>query len=154
MRPLEEENLCVRNTPHFSALWLSILRTVSCALACFFFCVLAYTCWVHGSPFRSELLIPWMVTTLIDYYLTLLPVCVPPLKLPPKNFLHTSNSPSSPHSLLLVAYRHRSSPIVAACVCLYMCCLGSFAVWSYICLVFCLLRPGDAVSRLLGPGVN
>ena len=113
--------------PRFTAAWLAALRG-ACLLFCLLFtAILVYTCATDGSPFRSSLLTPWMNTTLVDYYLTLLPL------------------------LLLVALRHRRSPATAAVTALYLCCLGSSAVWSYLLLVFMRLRAGDSVARLLTP---
>ncbi|KAK3243413.1 hypothetical protein CYMTET_46931 [Cymbomonas tetramitiformis] len=45
-------------------------------LALIMFVTIVYTCQVDGSPFRAELLTPWMICTLVDFYLqTLLLLC-------------------------------------------------------------------------------
>ena len=111
--------------PRFTPAALLALRALSLCCCLLFTAILAYTCATDGSPFRSALLTPWMSTTLVDYYLTQAPL------------------------LLLVALRHRRSPATAALTALYLCCLGSSAVWSYLLLVLLRLRAGDSVARLL-----
>ena len=66
-----------------------------------------------------------MRTTLLDYYLTLAPFAV------------------------LAAWRERRSPAIAFVTVVYLCCLGSAAVWSYVFLIAWRLRPGDAVAKIL-----
>ena len=68
-----------------------------------------------------------MTTTLVDFYLVLTP------------------------TLAWAAWRHRASPAIAVLVVLYMCCLGSAAVWSYVLLTLLRIRVGEPISRLLGP---
>uniref|UniRef100_A0A453SC57 Uncharacterized protein n=3 Tax=Triticinae TaxID=1648030 RepID=A0A453SC57_AEGTS len=50
---------------------LVVYRTVFAALGCLMVGTLVYTCITDGSPFRAELLTPWMVTTLIDFYVNM-----------------------------------------------------------------------------------
>ncbi|KAL6962569.1 hypothetical protein U1Q18_037526 [Sarracenia purpurea var. burkii] len=45
------------------------LRTVFFLLGCLMVATLVYTISVDGSPFRKDLLSPWMVATLIDFYI-------------------------------------------------------------------------------------
>jgi len=40
---------------------------------------LVYTCATDGSPFRPELLTPWMVATLVDFYVNVIAISVMPL---------------------------------------------------------------------------
>ena len=109
-----------------SASTLLILRFISAVLSIFFAVLLFITIDREGSPFYwSVLEAKWMRTTLVDYYLTLAPLC------------------------LCAAWRERRQPLWAAVTVLYFCCLGSTAVWSYMFLVFSRLRAGDAVSKIL-----
>jgi hypothetical protein len=111
--------------PRFSAPALLALRALAAILCLLFTAQLARTIQIDGSPFRSALLTPWMVTTLIDFYLVMLPL------------------------LLLVLVRHRASPVTGALACLFLCCLGTSATWAYLFFVFGTLRAGDPITRLL-----
>ena len=112
-------------TLRISARALLGLRIASACLFLFFTILLTYTCLTDGSPFRSSLLTPWMVTTLWDFYLVLLPL------------------------LLLILVRHRAEPLMGAFIVIFLCCLGSSATWGYIFTVLCYVRAGDPVARLL-----
>ncbi|KAL2613635.1 hypothetical protein R1flu_025327 [Riccia fluitans] len=46
-------------------------RALCTALGLAQFCVVGYTLVTDGSPFRKELLIPWMNATLIDFYISM-----------------------------------------------------------------------------------
>ena len=81
LRPSDDTAL-----PRFTAFSLLLLRSFSAFFFLLFSIILTYTCATDGSPFRSSLLTPWMSTTLVDFYLVLLPL------------------------LLLVCLRHRRSP--------------------------------------------
>ncbi|KAI3919909.1 hypothetical protein MKW98_001165 [Papaver atlanticum] len=48
---------------------VNILRSLFCVLGCLMTATLIYTIVTDGLPFRKELLIPWMTTTLIDFYI-------------------------------------------------------------------------------------
>lgn len=114
------------NTPRFSAGALIFFRIVSAALSLAFSILLAITIQVEGSPFYWTLLTQkWMRTTLVDYYLTLLPLT------------------------FFAAYRERLHPGWAVVTVVYFVCLGSTAVWSYIFLLFLRLRSGDLVTKIL-----
>lgn len=121
----ETHTLSPTATPRFTARALLILRVASLALSIFFTWMLADTIARDGSPFRSSLLTPWMVTTLWDFYLILTPL------------------------LLLILFRHRASPVVGVASVIFLCCLGSAATWLYCFFVFLGLRAGDPVARLL-----
>ena len=120
----EEERLAPLPPLRFTHRSLLCLRATSFALFLGFTALLAHTCATDGSPFRSALLTPWMVTTLWDFYLVLLPL------------------------LLLVLLRNRASLAQGACACVFLCCLGSSATWLYLFSVFLGLRAGDPVTRL------
>jgi hypothetical protein len=47
---------------------LVLYRILFAALGCFMVATLIYTTVTDGSPFRVELLTPWMIATLIDFY--------------------------------------------------------------------------------------
>jgi hypothetical protein len=121
----EDAVLAAGTPPRFTAQSLFALRCASLAFALFFTIQLVRTIQLDGSPFRASLLTPWMVTTLYDFYLVLLPL------------------------LLLVLLRHRASPLVGAGLCVFLCCFGSSATWLYLFWVFKSLRVGDPVTRLL-----
>jgi hypothetical protein len=128
MGDAEEEGrsiLAPAATPRFTATTLLALRTLSVIICIFFTSQLVYTIQTDGSPFRSSLLTPWMVTTLYDFYLVLLPL------------------------LFLVLVRHRGNVLVGAAACVFLCCLGTSATWGYLFFVFSSLRPGDPITRLL-----
>ncbi len=124
---VEEERsiLTAGGVPRFTALSLLILRVASFVIACFFTGQLIHTINVDGSPFRASLLTPWMVTTLYDFYLVMLPL------------------------LLLIMLRHRARPLLGVLACLFLCSLGTTATWLYLFAVFYGLRVGDPVTRLL-----
>ncbi|KAI3838667.1 hypothetical protein MKW92_041746 [Papaver armeniacum] len=48
---------------------VNVLRSLFCVLGCLMTATLIYTVVTDGLPFRKELLIPWMTTTLIDFYI-------------------------------------------------------------------------------------
>ncbi|KAJ3692015.1 hypothetical protein LUZ60_012365 [Juncus effusus] len=47
---------------------LVMYRILFSVLGCFMVATLVYTTITDGSPFRLELLTPWMITTLVDFY--------------------------------------------------------------------------------------
>ncbi|XP_042411905.1 uncharacterized protein LOC122001295 isoform X2 [Zingiber officinale] len=51
-------------------------KVVFCALGCFMLATLVYTMVTDGSPFRVELLTPWMIATLIDFYVNVVAIAV------------------------------------------------------------------------------
>lgn len=70
---------------------------------------IAYTLATDGSPFRTELLTPWMVATLFDFYgLVLL--------------------------LAMIIFAVEANPWVAASWTIAVCCLGSPAAWTWVLL--------------------
>ncbi|MCL7049883.1 hypothetical protein MKW94_020173, partial [Papaver nudicaule] len=48
---------------------VNVLRSLFFVLGCLMTATLIYTIVIDGLPFRKELLIPWMGTTLIDFYI-------------------------------------------------------------------------------------
>ena len=119
-------DVVVLSGPTFSAAGARALTLVSGALSAFFFCVLCVTISVDGSPFRRELLTPWMNATLVDYYLTLAPF------------------------LCWVALRERQ-PLVALLWAAGLCCSGSVGVWGYVWLMSLRVRAGDSIAKVLLP---
>ncbi|KAG8094589.1 hypothetical protein GUJ93_ZPchr0012g20677 [Zizania palustris] len=53
---------------------LGVYKVVFAALGVFMVGTLLYTCVTDGSPFRLELLTPWMVATLIDFYVNVIAI--------------------------------------------------------------------------------
>ncbi|XP_020675826.1 uncharacterized protein LOC110094806, partial [Dendrobium catenatum] len=51
-------------------------ETVFVALGCFMLATLVYTIITDGSPFRSELLTPWLSATLVDFYVNVVAIAV------------------------------------------------------------------------------
>ena len=121
---MSRDDLGLVSGPVFSAAGARALTLISASLSVFFFCVLVYTISTDGSPFRSVLLTPWMVTTLIDYYLSLSPF------------------------LIWVFLRERSAPL-ALLWAVVLCCSGSVGVWAYVWLMSLRVRPGDSIARVL-----
>ena len=105
---------------------LTMWRSLSLIFSLFFSAVLVATIAVEGSPFYWSILTQkWMRTTLVDYYMTLLPF------------------------LVFVAHRERRSALVATLSVVYCCCLGSAAVWSYVFIVTLQLKVGDPLWKVL-----
>jgi hypothetical protein len=101
-------------------------RTLSLVFSLFFSAVLVATIVVEGSPFYwSVLAAKWMRTTILDYYLTLLPF------------------------LVFVSIRERRSLLWTIFAVVFCCCLGSAAVWSYLFLVTLRLKVGDSITKIL-----
>ncbi|CAL5386280.1 unnamed protein product [Camellia sinensis] len=50
------------------------LKTVFCVLGCVMVATLIYTLSLDGLPFRKDLLTPWMVATLIDFYINVIAI--------------------------------------------------------------------------------
>ena len=90
--------------------------------------IVAYTCATDGGPFRRELLIPWMVATLVDFYANVALLA------------------------LWVVYRERAAPVVAGLWVAALVCLGSMATAAYVAQAVLTLPAGDPVySFLLAP---
>lgn len=111
-----------------SASALHLARVASAALAALFAVVLVVTTATDGSPFRGELLTPWMNATLVDFYLNVLLLSV----------------------WVWLREARALGPVGAATVILYLCCLGSFATWSYVAhLLWFRTRPGDSLAKIV-----
>ena len=118
--------------PTCSASALLLGRAAAAVLSLSFSILLVYTIATDGSPFRSSLLTPWMTTTLVDYYLSLLPFY-----------------------FVVFARERYGSGASAAVAALWVCfCagLGACAVWAYICVVLLRARPGVSVAALITGG--
>ncbi|CAL5384259.1 unnamed protein product [Camellia sinensis] len=50
------------------------LKTVFCVLGCVMVATLIFTLSLDGLPFRKDLLTPWMVATLIDFYINVIAI--------------------------------------------------------------------------------
>uniref|UniRef100_A0A803MME1 Uncharacterized protein n=1 Tax=Chenopodium quinoa TaxID=63459 RepID=A0A803MME1_CHEQI len=64
-----------------STLHLIAAKVIFSALGFLMLGTLVYTLITNGSPFKKELLIPWMVATLIDFYINVAVLSVNSLKL-------------------------------------------------------------------------
>ncbi|XP_058074864.1 uncharacterized protein LOC131223452 isoform X3 [Magnolia sinica] len=53
-----------------------VARIIFSALGCLMFATLVYTLLTDGSPFRKELLTPWMTATLVDFYVNVVAIAV------------------------------------------------------------------------------
>jgi len=107
---------------------LQLARWAATALAVVFAVVLTATIAIDGSPFRSALLTPWMNATLVDYYFTALVACV---------WVWLREAP-------------RLGRPAAALLIVYFCCLGSFAIWSYVAhLLWARTRAGDSLQKIV-----
>ncbi|KAI6691154.1 hypothetical protein NL676_027982 [Syzygium grande] len=62
-----------QNKQHFPVI---TARITFMALGCLMLVTLLYTIFTDGSPFRKELLVPWMTATLIDFYINVVALSV------------------------------------------------------------------------------
>eukprot|EP00246_Nothoceros_aenigmaticus_P014051 TRINITY_DN5170_c0_g1_i1.p2 TRINITY_DN5170_c0_g1~~TRINITY_DN5170_c0_g1_i1.p2 ORF type:complete len:118 (+),score=3.81 TRINITY_DN5170_c0_g1_i1:86-439(+) len=86
--------------------------------------VVLYTCLTDGSPFRRELLTPWMSATLVDFYVNIAVLLI---------WLWYKEIAWGPRLIWTLLF----------------CGLGSAAVSWYIGLEFFKLSPGDPVHLVL-----
>jgi hypothetical protein len=121
-----------RSGPACSASALLLGRAASALLSVSFLILLVYTCATDGSPFRSALLTPWMSTTLVDYYLSLLPFYFA--------------------VFMRERYGSGAGAAVAALWVLFCAGLGACAVWLYVFVVLMRARPGVSVASLITGG--
>ncbi|PWA95252.1 hypothetical protein CTI12_AA052030 [Artemisia annua] len=63
-------------TEHRKGLSVVTARVIYAVLGCLMLGTLLYTLIVDGSPFRAELYTPWVVTTLIDFYINVVALSV------------------------------------------------------------------------------
>ncbi|KAJ0922589.1 hypothetical protein HanPSC8_Chr05g0205661 [Helianthus annuus] len=63
-------------TEHRKGVSVITARVIFAVLGCFMLGTLLYTLIVDGSPFRSELYTPWVVATLIDFYINVVALSV------------------------------------------------------------------------------
>ncbi|GMY29649.1 hypothetical protein FCV25MIE_24891, partial [Fagus crenata] len=54
------------------------MRIIFSALGCLMLGTLVYTLLIDGSPFHKELLTPWMIATLIDFYINVVALSICP----------------------------------------------------------------------------
>lgn len=94
------------------------------ALGCLMFGTLLYTLLTDGSPFRKELFTPWMVATLIDFYINVIALSV------------------------WIAYKE-SSLIGAVFWIILMICFGSLTTCVYIVRQLFLLTSQDPLYLVL-----
>eukprot|EP00850_Spirogloea_muscicola_P019117 SM000183S04011 [mRNA] locus=s183:232747:234472:- [translate_table: standard] len=103
---------------------LAAARAAAFALAAAMACAVAYTCATDGSPFRTDILTPWMKATLIDFYLNVA-------------FL-----------ICWVLYKE-DSWLAGAAWSIGLICLGSIATYTYIGVQLLKLGPGDPLHFVL-----
>ncbi|GAB4845203.1 hypothetical protein Ancab_038614 [Ancistrocladus abbreviatus] len=103
---------------------LLIARAVFGALGCLMLGTLVYTILTSGSPFRKELLTPWMTGTLIDFYINVVALSV------------------------WIGYKE-SSWIGAFAWIAGLICFGSLATCVYIVLQLFQLSPYDPIYFVL-----
>ncbi|GMH21392.1 hypothetical protein Nepgr_023234 [Nepenthes gracilis] len=97
---------------------------VCSALGCLMFGTLVYTIFTDGSPFNKDLLTPWMIATLIDFYINVVALSV------------------------WVAYKEPSW-VRAFFWILGLVCFGSIATCGYMALQFFQLSPYDPIYLVL-----
>jgi hypothetical protein len=86
--------------------------------------MIVYTLVTDGSPFRKELLIPWMVATLVDFYTNLWFIC------------------------LWVLYKEESWITGVIWIAL-LTCLGSPFTCLYVAIQLFKLKPNEPISSIL-----
>ncbi|WOL09040.1 hypothetical protein Cni_G17793 [Canna indica] len=119
-------------------------KVVFFALGCLMLATLIYTTVTDGSPFRLELLTPWMIATLIDFYVNV--VAIASKILPSYAIFVTSMS-----CQVWVAYREPSW-IKAVLWVVLLICFGSATTCAYITLKLFNISSQvqqDPVSQLL-----
>ena len=87
-------------------------------------CVVIYTCATDGSPFRAELLTPWMSATLVDFYFNIWFIYV------------------------WVLYRETSWLARAAWLVVFV-CTGSIGVAAYVLLQLLRAKPSSLAEDVL-----
>ncbi|XP_010915163.1 uncharacterized protein [Elaeis guineensis] len=106
---------------------LTAYKILFATLGCFMVATLIYTLATDGSPFRLELLTPWMAATLVDFYVNVVAIVV------------------------WVAYRE-SKLIHTVLWIVLLVCFGSIATCAYIVKKLFVISPADVkdpVSRVL-----
>ncbi|RAL54832.1 hypothetical protein DM860_013528 [Cuscuta australis] len=101
-----------------------IAKAVFIALGCLMLGTLIYTIVTDGSPFRRELLTPWLSATLVDFYVNVVALSV------------------------WVAYKE-STWMSAVCWIVLLICLGSFSTCAYIAVQLFRLSSQDPISYVL-----
>ncbi|CAN6687073.1 unnamed protein product [Malus baccata var. baccata] len=95
------------------------LRVLFAALGCAMTVTLVYTLSVDGLPFRKDLLTPWMVATLIDFYINVVPLAI------------------------WISYKE-SNWIIATLWVILLVCFGSITTCAYILLQFMKLSTAES----------
>uniref|UniRef100_A0A7N0SYK9 Uncharacterized protein n=1 Tax=Kalanchoe fedtschenkoi TaxID=63787 RepID=A0A7N0SYK9_KALFE len=108
---------------------VSVARIIFCILGCLMLGTLAYTILTDGSPFRKELLTPWLTATLVDFYTNVIAISV------------------------WVTYKE-SNWISAFIWILLLICTGSLGTCSYIVSQLFHLSPQDPVYLILINSTN
>ena len=108
----------------FGGIALAASRIAALSLALIFNGILIYTIATDGSPFRLELLTPWMTTTILDYYF--------------------SAAPFYCWIFLRERALWRAICWIVACI-----CLGSGVVWIYVWIALLAHRPTLPISAFL-----
>ncbi|KAI3680244.1 hypothetical protein L2E82_50469 [Cichorium intybus] len=101
-----------------------IARVIFGVLGSLMLGTLLYTLIVDGSPFRAELYYPWMVATLIDFYINVVALCV------------------------WIAYKE-SNWMSALLWIIFIVCFGSITTCVYIVRQLFFLSPDQHVSLIL-----
>ncbi|XP_021737656.1 uncharacterized protein LOC110704178 isoform X2 [Chenopodium quinoa] len=107
-----------------SALHLIAAKVIFSALGFLMLGTLVYTLITNGSPFKKELLVPWMVATLIDFYINVAVLSI------------------------WVGYKE-SSWLNAVIWITLLICFGSISTCGYVVRQFFLLSPYDPLYLVL-----
>ncbi|XP_022753771.1 uncharacterized protein LOC111302095 [Durio zibethinus] len=97
------------------------LRALFLVLCCLMVATLIYTISIDGLPFRMELLTPWMIATLVDFYINIVPLAV------------------------WVSYKE-SSWISATLWVILLICFGSITTSGYLFIQFLKLSPQESLQ--------
>ncbi|XVE55088.1 hypothetical protein DITRI_Ditri03aG0132800 [Diplodiscus trichospermus] len=97
------------------------LKALFLVLCCLMVATLIYTISIDGLPFRMELLTPWMIATLVDFYINTVPLAV------------------------WVSYKE-SSWISATLWVILLICFGSITTCGYIFMQFLKLSPQESLQ--------
>ncbi|KAJ6930979.1 hypothetical protein NC652_014481 [Populus alba x Populus x berolinensis] len=99
----------------------NFLRALFLVMGCLMVGTLVYTIYVDGFPFRRDLLTPWMIATLVDFYINVIAVAA------------------------WICYKE-SNFIIATIWILLLICFGSITTSVYIFIQFLKLSPEESLQ--------
>ncbi|KAJ8446081.1 hypothetical protein Cgig2_017583 [Carnegiea gigantea] len=117
---------------------VTVLKSVVIGLGCLMVATLIYTISIDGFPFRKDLLTPWMIATLVDFYINVIILAGHFLWLPGEGVVLSSGG-----SRAWVCYKE-SSWLAAVIWVILLACLGSAATCLYIAVKLYMLSAEES----------